>query len=138
MSASDQAIVRFLLDNRELDFPLLLKHGNNEWGFGLKTGVTFIQGQIDLWCELENEIHVLDYKTGSSEYSEKAFEQLSFYTHALAGMKVISESKKIIHSVVYPIEQVVKKKEFKDLKSFRAQCDPRVLEIFKEQAPAPA
>ena len=108
----------------------ILKHGHNEWGFGLKTTKTFIQGQIDLWAELENDIHVLDYKTGSSLYSDKAFEQLAFYTNALFEMKLISSNKKIIHSVVYPSEKLIKTKTFSGENEFKIKLSKKILALF--------
>lgn len=130
LSEQDQKNVLYLLEQKELNLKEILKYGHNEWGFGLKTKSRLIQGQIDLWGELNNEIHVLDYKTGSSAYSDKAFEQLAFYTMALFEMKMISGDKKIIHSVVYPIEQLIKKKVFSNIDEFRAQVSDKILAVF--------
>lgn len=130
LSQSDQAIVQYLLEQKELDLNSILQKGFNEWGFGLKTKTKFIQGQIDLWGELDNEIHVLDYKTGSPSYSEKAFEQLSFYTLALFAMKIIPENKKIVHSVIYPVDKVIKTKTYTNQDDFRKKTNPDILNIF--------
>ncbi len=130
----EQKIVRYLLDQKELNLREILENGHNEWGFGLRTksklNTKLIQGQIDLWAELENEIHVLDYKTGSSGYSEKAFEQLAFYTMALFEMKMISGNKKIIHSVIYPGEKLIKTKTFSDENVFKNQINEKILNLF--------
>lgn len=131
LSESDKQVVSYLFQQKELNFSDLLQHGHSEWGFGLKTQSSFIQGQIDLWCELDNEVHVLDYKTGSSAFAEKAFEQLSIYTFALARMKAISQNKKIIHSVVYPLEQFICKREFTDFNQFQLKSDEKIAEMFK-------
>lgn len=130
LNEQDRKNVKFLLEQTELNLKSILKQGHNEWGFGLKTKSRFIQGQIDLWAELENEIHVLDYKTGSSAYSEKAFEQLAFYTMALHGMNMIPADKKIIHSVVYPTESLIKKKAFENLADFQRLMNQELKEIF--------
>jgi hypothetical protein len=42
-----------------------------------------MEGQIDLWGTVDNVTWVIDYKSGSSRYSEKAFKQLFLYAHAL-------------------------------------------------------
>jgi|GEM_PF-786524 len=135
LNIQEQKNVKYLLEQKALNLLEILQHGHNEWGFGLitigKFGRKLIQGQIDLWAELENEIHVLDYKTGSSVYSEKAFEQLAFYTLALAEMKMISSSKKIIHSVVYPGEGLIKNKIFENLQNFKADLNPKIKEVFQ-------
>ncbi len=122
--------ITYLLEQSELNLKEILKTGHNEWGFGLRTKSRFIQGQIDLWAELEGEIHVLDYKTGSSVYSEKAFEQLTFYTMALFEMKMISKDKKIIHSVVYPAESLIKKKAFENYEDFQKLEGQKFKEVF--------
>lgn len=133
LNQADQQSVKFLLLQKDLDLKSLLKHGHNEWGFALKTKskkTKLIKGQIDLWCELENEIHVLDYKTGSSRYSDKAFEQLAFYTMALSAMQMIASNKKIIHSVVYPVEGLIKQKSFIDFNNFQSTLSIEMKELF--------
>lgn len=130
LSEEDKSSLQYLLDLKEIDLKAILHAGHNEWGFGLKTSKRLIQGQIDLWAELDSEIHILDYKTGSSYYSEQAFKQLSIYTQVLLQMKIIPENKKIIQSVVYPIEQVVKQKVFADAKEFRGSLAPELKELF--------
>lgn len=130
LTTTDQAAIDYMLAQGDLRLAELLKHGHNEWGFGLKTKTRFIQGQIDLWAELPDEIHVLDYKTGSSFFSEKAFEQLSLYTMALLKMNQIPTGKKIIHSVVYPIEKTLKQKTFPNAAEFQQKLSPAIQDIF--------
>lgn len=130
LTANDQAAIDYMLAQKDLRLAELLKHGHNEWGFGLKTRTRFIQGQIDLWAELPDEIHVLDYKTGSSFFSEKAFEQLGLYTMALLKMNQIPAGKKIVHSVVYPIEKTLKQKTFLNAAEFQQKLSPTIQDIF--------
>lgn len=130
LTVNDQAAVDYMLAQTPLRLAELLKAGHNEWGFGLKTRTRFIQGQIDLWAELPDEVHVLDYKTGSSFFSDKAFEQLSLYTMALLKMNQISTNKKIVHSVVYPIEKTLKQKTFLNAAEFQQKLSPAIQEIF--------
>lgn len=130
LNEQDRKSIKFLLEQSDLNLKDILRKGHNEWGFGLKTKSRFLQGQIDLWGELDDEIHVLDYKTGSSFYSDKAFQQLALYTRALFEMKVISTHKKIIHSVVYPAEGLIKKKDFKDFDHFEKNLESKIKDLF--------
>jgi hypothetical protein len=130
LSSEDQVLVKYLLTQKELDLNQILTKGYNEWGFGLKTKSKFIQGQIDLWAELPNEIHISDYKTGSPAYSDKAFEQLAFYTMALFSMKMVSVNKKIVHSVIYPVDKVVKIMTYENQADFNQKISPDILAIF--------
>ncbi|AGH96203.1 UvrD-helicase domain-containing protein [Pseudobdellovibrio exovorus] len=130
LADEDKESLTYLLQLKEIDLKKILQAGHNEWGFGLKTPSRFIQGQIDLWAELEDEIHVLDYKTGSSFYSEQAFRQLSIYTQALLQMKIASPQKKIIQSVVYPVEKVVKQKVFANAQEFQKQMPEELKQLF--------
>jgi ATP-dependent helicase/nuclease subunit A len=131
LSSKDKEAVDYLFGMKDLNMQEILFKGHNEWGFGLKTKSRFIQGQIDLWSELDNEIHVIDYKTGSSQYKEKALEQLAYYTCALFEMKQISPHKKIIHSVIYPLEKTVEIREFKNRTDFEANLPSKISEIFQ-------
>ncbi len=130
LNVKDRSAVEYLFELKEIDLAQILKFGHNEWGFGLKTKSRFIQGQIDLWAELEDSIHVLDYKTGSPDNYEKATEQLSFYTKALFEMKKISENKKVIHSVIYPLSKSIRIKEYSNKKDFEQKWISELKEIF--------
>lgn len=121
LTNEEVSLVQYLFEQKEIDLKVILDRGHNEWGFGVKLKDQVLQGQIDAWAELDHEIHILDYKTGSPEYSEKAFEQLSIYTFALLKMKKISESKKIVHSVIYPVDRKIVQNQFKDAKEFEAK-----------------
>ncbi len=130
MAANELELVNYLLNQSELDLKSILAYGHNEWGFGIKIKNGILQGQIDAWAELPTEIHILDYKTGSSEYHQKAFEQLSLYTLALLKMNQISRNKQIIHSVVYPTERKIIKKTFKNASAFELEANSKLRELF--------
>jgi ATP-dependent helicase/nuclease subunit A len=132
LSPAEQELVEYLYSEKTLNFREILERGHNEWGFGLKTPQRMIPGQIDLWAETDHEVHVLDYKTGSSRYAEKAFDQLSFYTLALLEMKQISSDKKIIHSVVYPVEKKSLQKSFANATEFKAKLKKEIQGLFEE------
>jgi ATP-dependent helicase/nuclease subunit A len=115
---TNKKYLNYLLAQTEIPLDQILKHGFAEWGFGLKHENKMIQGQIDAWGIYNDVVYILDYKTGSSEYLQKAFDQLNFYAICLKEMNQIKEPQKIILGVIYPVEEKVFKKEvsFKDLK----------------------
>lgn len=118
LSDNENRMLDFLLNNKTIDLKKILDCGYNEWGFGLLTGQSTLQGQIDAWAELDDEIHVLDYKTGSPNFSNQAFTQLSIYTFALLKMQKISKDKTIVHSVIYPHEKLIKQNKFLNAEDF--------------------
>lgn len=87
----------------------LLNTGFAEWGFQMKSDQGVIEGQIDLWGEVENshgerEIWIIDYKSGSENYVEKAFKQIDFYAKALKAYGLQGPIKK---AVIYPLKGLV-------------------------------
>ncbi len=110
--------LQFLMDQNELPLNQILKFGYVEWGFGLRYQAKLIQGQIDAWGIVDDIVYVLDYKTGSSEYSESAYLQLQFYATCLKEMKKINSNQKIILGVIYPLEEKIIQKtvSFNELK----------------------
>lgn len=130
LQPDETVLLDYLLGQKEIDLKVILAQGHNEWGFGLQLQKQVLQGQIDAWAELSDEIHILDYKTGSSKYSENAFEQLSIYTFALLKMKQISTQKKIIHSVIYPVDQKIIKRQYTDALDFQKK-HPALSEMFQ-------
>ena len=115
---TNKKYLNYLLAQTEIPLDEILKNGFAEWGFGLKYQNKMIQGQIDAWGVHNDVVYILDYKTGSSEYLLKAFDQLNFYAICLKEMNQIKDSQKIILGVIYPVEEKLFKKEvsFKDLK----------------------
>jgi ATP-dependent helicase/nuclease subunit A len=89
----------------------VIEQGEVEWGFQLKTKKGVIEGQIDLWGEVNGEIWVVDYKSGDSRYSEKAFRQLELYAYALTRYR---PGKPVKLAVIYPL---LKKVETKTLRN---------------------
>ncbi len=82
----------------------LIKGGFVEWPFSyMKDGLS-LKGQIDLWGkDASNNIWIVDYKSGSQKYIEKAFRQLEIYREALSFVKNI-EASKIGLCVIYPLD----------------------------------
>ena len=118
--------IKFIQELREPPMRELLKTGFVEWGFQMKRDVEkgeggifpvkndnggglIVEGVIDLWGEVESShgekvCWLVDYKSGSKKYIEKAFRQLSFYGEALRAYGVRSQLKK---AVVYPLSGAV-------------------------------
>lgn len=91
----------------------LIRRGEVEWGFQLKTKRGILEGQIDLWGTMpggpQSGQHqlttwVVDYKSGSSRSIEKAFDQLNLYALALRARGV---EHAIQLAVIYAREQRV-------------------------------
>lgn len=107
-----QTAVQFLLNLKSPPMQEILDNGFPEWGFAVQMDDYLLQGTIDLWADLDQAVYILDYKTGSSSYSESAIEQMKIYSEALKKMRVIDPQKKIFLAALYPLEQRVVVKEF--------------------------
>ncbi len=84
----------------------LIEVGHVEFGFEvLNDEKNLIRGQIDLWGKLDNEVWIIDYKTGSSNYLEKAYQQLHFYAQALKKIYQWDDNVKINLAVLYPLQR---------------------------------
>ncbi len=98
-----QRAIDFVLNLKQPPIRELIAAGEVEWGFQLRTARGVMEGQIDLWGVDSNDVTwVIDYKSGSSRFSDKAFAQLSLYAHALREYGVSGE---IRLAVVYAIEE---------------------------------
>jgi ATP-dependent helicase/nuclease subunit A len=101
--------IDFVLGLKDPPMADLIKNGFVEWGFQVKTASGVIEGQIDAWGKFDNEIFVIDYKSGSPKHAEDAFQQLTTYAWAL---RKFGHKEKITLVVIYPLQQVVEKREF--------------------------
>ena len=90
----------------------LIENGHVEWGFQVKTTKGILEGQIDLWAEHDGNVWVVDYKSGSTRHSDKAFQQLKYYAWALSKAYGHSSFKL---AVVYPLSKETKVQDFTDL-----------------------
>ncbi len=62
----------------------LLFTGEREWAFQIQQEGGVLSGQIDLWgVTSEDELWVIDYKTGKNALSSSTWRQLSIYRNAL-------------------------------------------------------
>ncbi len=95
-----------------------IQRGEVEWGFSVSLQGQWIQGQIDLWTVgADGKSYVVDYKTGSPEYAEKAFEQLEIYAWALQKMNKIPAHKEVQLVVIYPFESDVRAQQARSMES---------------------
>ncbi|MCB0385626.1 MAG: PD-(D/E)XK nuclease family protein, partial [Bdellovibrionales bacterium] len=79
----------------------LIQKGEVEWGFQVPTTKGILEGQIDLWGrDTQGRAWLVDYKSGSEKYLDKALHQLSLYSLALRKWGVDEE---IQLAVVYPL-----------------------------------
>ncbi len=89
----------------------LIRRGKVEWGFQLIENEQIIEGQIDMWSVHQDELWIIDYKTGSAKYTDQAFKQLNYYAKAV--MPIAQNYSKVNLAVVYPLQGVVKMKTLK-------------------------
>lgn len=102
-----QKALRYLCESEQGRWLKLIFNGEVEYGFGVTHNEGLIQGQIDLWGRDANgEAWIVDYKTGSPEHKEKAFEQLRLYASALKQMKKIKEEEVVQLAVIYPFSEI--------------------------------
>ncbi len=109
---ADRKALQWLTDQKEVNLREMFDRGHVEWGFGLKVksgGQTrMVQGQIDAWGFVGDDLYILDYKTGSTKYLDKAFDQLRAYAGCLKQMGLVNKNQRIRLAVIYPFDQVVK------------------------------
>jgi ATP-dependent helicase/nuclease subunit A len=75
---------KFLLALQEPPMQHLLESGQSEWGFQVRSPVGVLEGQMDLVGEVEGIHWIVDYKTGSAKYRQKAMDQLQIYGWCLS------------------------------------------------------
>lgn len=84
----------------------LIRDGFVEYGVSIEDSGSLIQGQIDLWgIDKQGTAWIVDYKTGSNIYSEKAFRQLEIYLWCLKKMKKIKPGQPSKLAVIYPYSE---------------------------------
>ncbi|WP_409478003.1 UvrD-helicase domain-containing protein [Pseudobdellovibrio sp. HCB154] len=109
---ADRKALQWLTDQKEVNLREMFDRGHVEWGFGLKVksgGQTrMVQGQIDAWGFVGEDLYILDYKTGSTKYLRQAFDQLRAYAGCLKQMGLVNKNQRIRLAVIYPFDQVVK------------------------------
>ena len=108
-----------------------IDRGFVEAGFALPFQNVIVQGQIDLWAPMEDKIVIVDYKTGSEKYADKAFEQMNIYAWALSAMNKFSRTPaaEIYLAAVFPLSQQVILKKAESLQKIEDKIRRRLGEI---------
>jgi len=102
----ERSVHEFLLTEQGKQVRAWIQNGFVEWGFCVLEKNIWFQGQIDLWTRTDSgEVFVVDYKTGSKDYLEKAKEQLNLYAWALRKMGKVTKMDLVKIAVVYPMEK---------------------------------
>ncbi len=101
----------FLLKMKSPPFMDILKSGFVEWGFQSQLFGRILEGQIDLWgFDQEQNIWVIDYKTGSTDELKTAQLQVEFYLWILK-RKMEGEGKvlprKFLWALINPLTEKV-------------------------------
>ena len=78
--------VEFLLSIKEPPISNLLLDGQREWAFSMEQEGQLISGSVDLWGVVDNEIWIVDYKTGLIK--EEGFHQLQIYKEAIKKLQL--------------------------------------------------
>jgi ATP-dependent helicase/nuclease subunit A len=76
--------LKYVLSLREPPLRQLLKTAATEWGFQVQSPLGRLEGQMDLMGEVDGVHWIIDYKTGSARYQQRALEQLQVYGWCLA------------------------------------------------------
>ncbi|MFZ3230533.1 MAG: UvrD-helicase domain-containing protein [Pseudobdellovibrio sp.] len=129
-SKDEKKAIDYMLNQSALPLKRLIADGFPEWGFGIKTKSGVLQGQIDLWGIVDHEIYILDYKTGSSAYFDKALQQLIFYGLCLYRMKMIDSAFKLNLAVVYPLEQKTIVRSYSSFNDFQSVIPVAIASLF--------
>lgn len=112
LAESERKALQWLTEQNEVNLREMFDRGHVEWGFGLKVKsgaqTRMVQGQIDAWGYIGEDLYILDYKTGSTKYLRQAFDQLRAYAGCLKQMGMVNKGQRIRLAVIYPFDQVVK------------------------------
>lgn len=99
--------LEFLFNLQTPPISVLLRQGFVETTISYTKDNVLIEGQIDLWGVVEDTLWVVDYKSGSSDYSTQGFDQLLKYSDGLCLDIEIKNYKKVKMALVYPFENKV-------------------------------
>lgn len=102
----------WLLKQEKPPFARLIREGNAEWGFAVRGDRFVLQGQIDLWADVDGVLWLVDYKTGSPEYADKALDQLAIYAWALRKLRRLRDDQEVRLVAVYPLDGKIEERTF--------------------------
>ena len=97
-------MIQFLWQQKEIPFVSILKKGHSEWSFEYRNEAKqTVRGQIDLWAQIEDEVWLVDYKSGFGSNMDAYRTQLGLYENAL---RRIFKFDGKIHQVIIKIEEM--------------------------------
>jgi len=112
LDEGDRRALVWLQEQEQIPLMTILENGYVEMGFGVTLKVSIdndlfqnVQGQIDAWGIYHDDVYIIDYKTGSDQYLDKALKQLNFYAVCLMKMNFIKSYQKVHLAVIYPYDQ---------------------------------
>lgn len=86
----------------------IIRNGFVEYGFTMMIEGAVVEGQMDLWGRTDaGEAWIIDYKTGTPENREKAFEQMALYSLALRRSGQLTRDEPLRLAAVYPFAREV-------------------------------
>lgn len=107
LPSGHQKALRYLAQDQQGLWLDVIRNGYVEYGLAVKMGEGLLQGQIDLWgADEQGRIWLVDYKTGSPRFQDKAFKQLEIYLWALHKMKKITKPEQVQLAVIYPFSEM--------------------------------
>ena len=75
--------IQFVLSSDQVPLSKIIANGHVEWGYQRQVEGNTIEKRVDLWGVVDDCLYVVDYKTGSTEFLEEAFQQMAEYQDAL-------------------------------------------------------
>lgn len=105
--------IRYALSLQSPPILEILRNGEVEWGFSFIDHQVRMEGQVDLWAYMDGILYVIDYKTGSLKFLEKAFLQLELYQRAICQIKNI-KPQRIQLCVLYTEKEEIKIREIQN------------------------
>lgn len=119
-----QTAVDWVALQKEPPLLRLITEGEVEWGYTVLTEKGRLQtGQIDLWAVSDDRLWIVDYKTGSSEYADKAFAQMTVYAWALLMTRRVRSDQPVSLAAVFPLEGKTESRHFKSLSELRPEWE---------------
>jgi ATP-dependent helicase/nuclease subunit A len=95
--------LNYIQSNIDLPILKIIENGHVEWGYQRIEAGEIIERRIDLWGILNDELWIIDYKTGDIEYKDKALIQMREYKKAL--IEYLKWQKPVKMAAVYPFSQ---------------------------------
>ena len=98
--------LEYLQSFKEVDMTRLLQEGHVEWPYRMTQGDGSLkEGRVDLWGLQDGVLWIVDFKTGSTKYKDKAFEQLQAYAEVLCQPSMGLQFQEIKLLALFPFQK---------------------------------